>query len=771
MPGQSQFAGHRHAFFRRLVAGQGQQRTGHGHAGTRAVFRRGAFRHVQVHEGLVEEFRIAAKRLQVGTDVAVGDFGGLFHHFTQLPGELEAAIERVDARRFDRQGGAAHAGPGQAGNHAGAGQHLLITEHGHAQGAFQVLVADLDHRLRFIQQLDHRLAHQLAQLLLQLAHAGFPSITIDQCAQGAVGDGQAVFGHAGFFQLLGPQVALGDGDFFFGDIARQANHFHAVQQRARDRVQGVGGAHEQHFGQVQAQVQVMVEEFDVLFRVQGFQQRRRRVALEALAHLVDLVEHDHRVHHFHVFQRLHQLAGQGADVGAPVALDLGLVAHAADTEAIERPPQGFGDGLAHTRLAHARRAYQQYDGTGDFAFVGAHGEEFEDAALDVIQARMVLVEHFARVLEVEFVFTVYAPRHRGGPVQVVARDGVFRRTGFQDRQFVQFFIDALLCLGRQHLALQALFELFDVGAAIVLGQAQLLLDDLELFLEEELTLVLADLAVYLGGELFLQTRDFYLFAQHRQHFFHAFEHGHAVQHFLQFITCRRGEGGGKVGERRRVVGAEAVEVVLQLFAVQRVEGQQFLDGIDQRHAVGLDLIGRLAGLVRVFDFHQVRWAVVLEPGLDAHAGQALGDELQLAVLAAGVVHLHQGAVQRQGGGVEVAWVFGRRVHEKQRKGVVVGFAHQLQGFGPGLFIDDHRQHLGREKRPVVDRDDVNLVRQVLPRQRQASIGRGGFSVFGVGVIVEVVIWKFLLVAHGAPASVSMQVRWGGVAVVSMGRRR
>jgi hypothetical protein len=69
----------------------------------------------------------------------------------------------VDARGLDRQGGAAHAGPGQAGDHAGAGQHLLVAEHRHAQG-FQVLGADLDHRVRVFQQLDHGLAHQFAQL-------------------------------------------------------------------------------------------------------------------------------------------------------------------------------------------------------------------------------------------------------------------------------------------------------------------------------------------------------------------------------------------------------------------------------------------------------------------------------------------------------------------------------------------------------------------------------------------------------------------------------
>lgn len=267
-----------------------------------------------------------------------------------------------------------------------------------------------------------------------------------------------------------------------------------------------------------------------------------------------------------------------------------------------------------------------------------------------------------------------------------------------------------------------MLELLDIRAAVVLGQAQLLLDDLELFLEEELALMLADLAVHFGGEFFLQACDFDFLAQHRQDFFHALEHGYAVQHFLQLVAGGRGERGSEVGQRRRVVGAEAVEVVLQLFAVQRVERQQFLDRIDQRHAVGLDLVGRLAGLVRVFDFHQVRWAVVLEPGANPHAGQALGDELQFAVLAAGVVHLHQGAVQRQAGGVEMPGIFGRRVHEKQGKRVVIGFAHQLQGFRPRFFIDDHRQHLRREERPIVDRNDVDLVRQVLPRQGKAGVG-------------------------------------------------
>ena len=164
---------------------------------------------------------------------------------------------------------------------------------------------------------------------------------------------------------------------------------------------------------------------------------------------------------------------------------------------------------------------------------------------------------------------------------------------------------------------------------------------------------------------------------------------------------------------------------------------------------------------------------MLEPHADTHAAQALGHKLQLAVFAAGVMDLHQGAVFRQAFGVEVARVIRGRVDKKQRQGVMGGFADQFQGLGPGFFIDDDRQHLCREERPIVNRNDVNLVRQILLRQCQFSPSRMwmvfGFSVFYIGVLSGVVR-KLLLVAHGAPAQLGMDVRWGAVPVVSMVNR-
>ena len=100
---------------------------------------------------------------------------------------------------------------------------------------------------------------------------------------------------------------------------------------------------EQHLGQVEGQVDVVVLEGVVLLRVQHLEQGRRRVAAEVRAQLVHLVEHEHRVLALRAAQALDDLAGQGADVGAAVAADLRLVAHAAQADAVELAAHGGGD--------------------------------------------------------------------------------------------------------------------------------------------------------------------------------------------------------------------------------------------------------------------------------------------------------------------------------------------------------------------------------------------------------------------------------------------
>src|SRR5581483_8994686 len=91
-------------------------------------------------------------------------------------------------------------------------------------------------------------------------------------------------------------------------------------------------------------------------------------------------------------QRVDDAAGQGAHVGAAVAPDLRLVAHAAERDAGEAPPQRLGDALAERRLADAGRPHETQDPAARRAVEGAHRQVFQDALLDGREVVVVAVE-------------------------------------------------------------------------------------------------------------------------------------------------------------------------------------------------------------------------------------------------------------------------------------------------------------------------------------------------------------------------------------------
>ena len=241
----------------------------------------------------------------------------------------------------------------------------------------------------------------------------------------AIGD--LVLAQAVPLALPRPQVAARDRDLLVGRVAVEPDHLHPVEQRPRDRVGDVRGRDEDDLGQVELDVEVVVAERVVLRRVEHLEQRRRRVAAPVGADLVDLVEQDDRVHRPGVAQRAHEPARQRADVRAPVAADLGLVADAAERHAHELASERTGDRLADRGLAGAGRADEGQDRAGllvrlDPALLAqlAHGDVLDDPVLDVLEARVVGVEHLARVRGVEPLLGALAPRHGEDPVEVVA---------------------------------------------------------------------------------------------------------------------------------------------------------------------------------------------------------------------------------------------------------------------------------------------------------------------------------------------------------------
>src|SRR6185369_17581779 len=97
----------------------------------------------------------------------------------------------------------------------------------------------------------------------------------------------------------------------------------------RDRMQYVGGRNKENFRQVVFDVQVMILEHVVLFRIQNFQQGRARVAAKVCSQLIDFVEQQHWINRAGLLHHLNDLSGQSSDIGAPVTANFSFVTNAA----------------------------------------------------------------------------------------------------------------------------------------------------------------------------------------------------------------------------------------------------------------------------------------------------------------------------------------------------------------------------------------------------------------------------------------------------------
>ena len=306
--------------------------------------------------------------------------------------------------------------------------------------------------------------------------------------------------------LLGNQVALRDRDLLELGVAGQLDDLHAVLQRDRDPLQVVRRRDEHDVAEVVVEIQVVVVERRVLLRIQHLQQRRRRIAAEVGRHLVDLVEEEDRVLRPGLLQRLDDLARQRADVRAPVATNLRLVAHAAQRQPHEVAPGRLRDRARQRRLAHARRSDEAHDRPLQLLHQRLHGQVLEDPLLDLLQAVVVLVEDPLGVDDVQLLLGLLAPGQRQHPVEVVAHDRRLRRHRRHHAQLLELLLDLGQRLFRQALLLGPVFQLRQLVLEFV-AIAQLLLDRLHLLVEVVLLLRLLHLLLDARPDLPLDLQD------------------------------------------------------------------------------------------------------------------------------------------------------------------------------------------------------------------------------------------------------------------------
>ena len=581
--------------------------------------------------------------------------------------------------------------------------------------------------------------------VLQVAHPGLAGVAVDDRGERRFGDRHLALAEPVTGEGLGEQVAAGDLQLLFEDVAGEADHLHAVQKRCRDGVELVGGADKQDVTEVEGDVQVVVAEAGVLLRVEDLEQGRGRVALEGGADLVDLVEHQDRVGATGAFHRLEELAGHGPDVGAAVPLDLRLVAHAAQGETVEGAPEGGGDGVADAGLANPRGADQAEDRAGDVPLHLADGDELEDAVLDVLQPVVVAVEDLARLVQIVAVLAELSPGEDGQPVEVVAGDGVLGRVGLQQAQLLQLLVDRLLRLVVEFQLLQPSLVLLDLGGLPLLLQPQLLLDRLELFLEEELPLLLGDLFLDLLADLGLQPRNLQLLLEQHQHPVDALAHLEGGEDLLQLLAVGAGQVGGEIGQPPRVIHARTAEEHLDLLGVERVDLHQLLQGADDRHRIGLEL-----GVDR-----ELGGEAIVDPGAEVDgvplhllAGkplQAVDQEVDALLLLVEEFEDLAGDPDpvEVVGGVLLLEVF----DQDQADGLGGAFHGLLDGRHLQRAVGDHRDQQSGEGRPRAQRQNRQFVGEEVGGEDQPFPGR----VLRGGVIaaVNLGVDDFLrLVGHG-----------------------
>src|SRR5690606_19180291 len=119
-------------------------------------------------------------------------------------------------------------------------------------------------------------------------------------------------------------------------------------------------------------------------------------------------------------EALDDLTRQRADVRAPVAANLGLVTHAAERHADELAAERARDRLRQRGLADAGGAEEAKDRALDVGVEFADRQVLEDAILDLLEARMIGVEHGLAAMEINAVFGALRPGQRHEPVEIGA---------------------------------------------------------------------------------------------------------------------------------------------------------------------------------------------------------------------------------------------------------------------------------------------------------------------------------------------------------------
>jgi len=198
-------------------------------------------------------------------------------------------------------------------------------------------------------------------LALEISQPRLARVAVDYLAQRVLGEFDFLIAESVLDELLWDQVALHDLQLFFFGVSGSSSTSILSRSACGTGSSMLAVVRNNTFRKIERDVQVMVGEGVVLLGIEHLEQRRRRIAAEIHAELVDFVEDEQRVVRARIAQSLDDSTRQRADVSAAMPANLGLVADAAERQAHEFAAECSSDRLAERSFAGARRTDEAQD--------------------------------------------------------------------------------------------------------------------------------------------------------------------------------------------------------------------------------------------------------------------------------------------------------------------------------------------------------------------------------------------------------------------------
>ena len=139
------------------------------------------------------------------------------------------------------------------------------------------------------------IAHYLSDLFFQITHPRLSGISLDNTFYLFLTQLNMFVYHAMFFKHFRKKKMSGYFYFFFDGISRDIDNLHSVLQSRLYGTKIISCSDKHHFGEVVTNLQKIIVELIILFRIKHFQHSRRGISSIANAKLVEFVKDKNRI--------------------------------------------------------------------------------------------------------------------------------------------------------------------------------------------------------------------------------------------------------------------------------------------------------------------------------------------------------------------------------------------------------------------------------------------------------------------------------------------